>query len=196
MRNDGEPVTGPDTQPGTDGVWTFVFIDMIVFSLIFLVFLSEKWRLPAVFEADQARMNITFGLTNTLLLLTSSLFMAEAVHAVRAGRGKMARRRLTLCALCGSAFAVNKIIEYHAKIAEGLTPAHDSFLSLYFFITGAHFIHVLGGMVFVLHCRARADRDVQDPAFLRTLENTSLFWHFVDLLWLFIFPLLYLARTA
>ena len=121
--------------------------------------------------------------------------MVQAVHAARAGDGKAVRLRLLLSLACGGAFCVNKLFEYHAKIVMGLTPAHDSFFSFYYFITGAHFLHVLGGMVFVKHCLSRAAADAGTKDFIRTIENTGLFWHFVDLLWLFIFPLLYLARS-
>lgn len=183
-------------QPGTEGIWTFVFIDMIVFSLIFLVFLSEKWRLPKVFEAGQAHLNFMFGLVNTLVLLTSSLFMAEAVRAARRGNGAQVRTRLLLCMACGAAFCLNKVLEYHSKIIAGITPASNSFFSFYYFITGAHFLHVVGGLAFVGHCLARARREAGTPAYLAKLENTGLFWHFVDLLWLFIFPLFYLAGLS
>ncbi|MES2492821.1 MAG: cytochrome c oxidase subunit 3 [Pseudomonadota bacterium] len=180
-------------QPGTEGIWTFVFIDMIVFSLIFLVFLSEKWRVPAVFNAGYVHLDFKFGLANTLVLLTSSLFMAKAVEAARHADGARVRARLALCMGCGALFGLNKVIEYQAKIAAGLNPATDSFFSFYYFVTGAHFLHVLGGLVFVGHCFARARSDAGNPDYLRKLENTGLFWHFVDLLWLFIFPLFYLA---
>jgi nitric oxide reductase NorE protein len=185
-----------DEQPGTEGIWTFVFIDMIVFSLIFFVFLSEKWRLPTVFEAGQAHLNFMFGLANTLILLTSSLFMAEAVHAARAGNGQAVRMRLLFCMVSGAAFCVNKVLEYHAKISVGINAATNSFYSFYFFVTGAHFLHVIGGLIFVSHCFVPAKIEAGDPAYVRKLENTGLFWHFVDLLWLFIFPLFYLARLV
>lgn len=183
-------------QPGSDGIWTFVFIDMIVFSLIFVVFLSEKWRLPQVYRAGQAHLDFRFGLANALILLTSSLFIAQAVHAARAGQGVVTRGRLLACLLCAAAFCANKIGEYHAKLAEGLTPAHNSFYSFYFFMTGVHFLHVLGGMVFIAHCLMRARAGAGQPGYVVTIENTGLFWHFVDLLWLFIFPLLYLSGRA
>ncbi len=183
----------PESQPGTNGIWTFVFIDMIVFSMIFIVFLSERVRLPEVFAAAQERMTFAFGLGNALVLLTSSLFMVEAVHAARKQDLARVRMMLTACLACGAVFAVNKVIEYNAKIAEGLTPATDPFYSFYYFITGAHFLHVLGGMVFIVHCRQRAALEIGGESYRRKLENTGLFWHFVDLLWLFIFPLIYLA---
>lgn len=183
-------------QPGTNGIWTFVFIDMVVFSLIFLVFISEKMRLPAIFAAGQAQLDFRFGLANTLLLITSSLFMANAVVAARDGAPGRVRRQLLACLVCGAIFCVNKVFEYHGEISAGFTPARNSFYSLYYFITGAHFLHVLGGIIFIVHCLGQAHTEVAHEGYRRKLENTGLFWHFVDLLWIFIFPLLYLARTT
>ena len=185
-----------ERQPGTNGIWTFVFIDMIVFSLIFAVFLSEKLRLPAVFAAGQAHLDFRFGLANTLLLITSSLFMANAVESARERVLGRVRWQLWACLGCGALFCVNKIAEYHAKLAAGLGPAHNSFYSFYYFITGAHFLHVLGAMIFIVHCLARSRIEIGQETYRRKLENTGLFWHFVDLLWIFIFPLLYLAQGA
>lgn len=179
--------------PGTDGLWTFVFIDMIVFSLFFIVYLSERLRLPGVFAASQAHLDPNFGLVNALVLLTSSLFMAEAVAATRMGKSVLVKRRLVLTLTCGAAFAVSKLTEYAGKFAAGITPVTNSFYSFYFLLTMIHFLHVLAGMVFIAHCLARAGAETGQPAYLAKLENTGLFWHFVDLLWLFLFPLLYLA---
>lgn len=181
--------------PGTNGIWTFIFIDMIVFSLIFLVFLSEKMRLPAIFAAGRAHLDFHLALANTLLLITSSLFMADAVGAARDGATGRMRWQLRACLICGGLFCVNKVVEYHAEISAGFTPAHNSFYSFYYFITGAHFLHVLGAMIFIVHCLRQSSAEVAHEGYRRKLENTGLFWHFVDLLWIFIFPLLYLAGT-
>ena len=179
--------------PGTDGIWTFVFIDMIVFSLFFVVYLSERLRLPEVFAASQARLDPRFGLVNTLVLLTGSLFMAEAVAAARAGAAERVRMRLALALACGAMFVASKVTEYSEKFAAGITPVTNSFFSFYFLLTMIHFLHVLAGMVFMAHCLSRARAETGLPGFVPKLENTGLFWHFVDLLWLFLFPLLYLA---
>ncbi len=182
-----------ELQPGTNGIWTFVFIDMIVFSLMFLVFLSERFRIPKIYAEGQAHLDFRIGLTNTLLLITSSLFMADAVAAARDRSVVSVKRNLLACLACGAAFCVNKIFEYHAKLNHGLTPAHNSFYSFYFFITGAHFIHVVGTMIFIVHCVREDALKIGQESYRRKLENVGLFWHFVDLLWIFIFPLLYLT---
>ncbi len=183
-------------HPGNDGVWTFVFIDMIVFSLIFMVFLSEKWRLPALFLADARLLDFRFGLANTLILLTSSLFMAQGVLAARAGEAVRVQNQLRLCLVCGAAFCLSKFTEYSAKLTDGFSPAKDPFFSLYYFITGAHLLHVLAGMIFILHCQAVVRAKPVDGNYVRKLESTGLFWHFVDLVWLFIFPLFYLVGAV
>jgi nitric oxide reductase NorE protein len=181
------------SPPGTDGIWTFLFIDMIVFSLFFAVYLSERLRLPDLFAASQAMLDPKFGLVNALILLTSSLFAAEAVAAARLGKGNLVRNRLALALVFGALFSVSKLTEYAGKFGAGITPATNSFFSFYFLLTVIHFLHVLAGMVFIAHCMARARAETGQGAYLAKLENTGLFWHFVDLLWLFLFPLLYLA---
>jgi nitric oxide reductase NorE protein len=180
-------------HPGTSGIWTFVFIDMIVFALFFLVYLSERARLPAVFARSQEQLQPLAGLAGTLMLLTSSWCMAEAVHAVRERRVAQARLRLGLAGLFGLAFVANKLWEYHAKLAHGLTPVTNGFFTFYYLITGLHFLHVLAGLVFIGHCRSRLMTEGDSPTYRKKLENVGLFWHFVDMLWLFIFPMLYLA---
>lgn len=191
--NSDQSLSSVRRPPGTDGLWTFVFIDMIVFSLFFIVYLSERLRLPGVFARSQAHLDPKFGLMNALILLTSSLFMAEAVAATRMGKPVLVKRRLVLTLVCGTAFTVSKLSEYAGKFAGGITPVTNSFYSFYFLLTMIHFLHVLAGMVFIAHCLARAKAESGQPAFLTKIENTGLFWHFVDLLWLFLFPLLYLA---
>ena len=194
--NSDRPMSSVPKPPGTDGLWTFVFIDMIVFSLFFVVYLSERLRLPDLFAASQAHLDPKFGLVNALILLTSSLFVAEAVAAARLGKIAMIRTRLVLALVCGAMFAGSKLTEYAGKLVEGITPVTNSFYSFYFLLTFIHFLHVLAGMVFIAHCLARARAETGRPAYLAKLENTGLFWHFVDLLWLFLFPLLYLAGLA
>jgi nitric oxide reductase NorE protein len=180
-------------RPGTEGIWTFVFLDMMVFALLFLVYLSERLRLPDVFVLSQKALDPIVGLASTIFLLTSSWCMVEAVHAVRADDRARAGRWLTFSFVLGSLFVANKLIEYHGKIDHGLTPATNGFYTFYFVITGIHFVHVIGGLCFMANLRATLMRDGGGQSYRRRVENVGLFWHFVDVLWLFIFPLLYLT---
>lgn len=181
-------------QPGTNGVWTFVFIDMLVFFLFFTVYVTERHRIPDVFASSQHLLNPLVGLVSTIALLTSSWCLAESVHAARRGATATTASWLNLTLLLALVFVANKLAEYTAKFDAGLTPLSNGFFTFYFLITGIHFLHVLGGMIFITHCRARIGAEGREPSYLTKLENVGLFWHFVDVLWLFIFPMIYLTE--
>jgi nitric oxide reductase NorE protein len=191
-----QPLADTDpAYPGTSGIWTFLFIDTIVFSLLFLVYLSERHRLPALFMAGQAKLAPLVGLTGTILLLTSSWAMAAAIRNIRDEAVESAARRLMLALVFGLGFVANKLWEYHLKLAHGLSPASDGFFTFYFIITGLHLLHVSAGLLLIAHMRRRLSEETGTLLFRKKAENIGLFWHFVDMLWLFIFPMLYLAGT-
>ncbi len=183
----------PPDAPGTQGIWTFIFIDMVIFALLFAVYLSENFRLPAIFAASRHHLEPLVGLASALLLLTSSWCMVEAVHATRRGAARATGRWLNAALLLGGLFVVNKLVEYAGKFAAGIGPTANSFFTFYFVITGLHLTHVLGCMAFMSHCRSYAARELGGLTYVKKIENVGLFWHFVDVLWLFIFPMLYLA---
>jgi nitric oxide reductase NorE protein len=183
-------------HPGTSGIWTFIFIDMVIFALFFVIFVSERHRLPTIFTSSQTALNPLVGLLGTLLLLTSSWCVAESVQAIRTGTIKKAKQQLDLAALLGLGFVVNKLFEYGEKFSHGLSPVTNGFFTFYFLITGLHLLHVVGGLCFLGHCRLRIGAEAGSPGFRKKLENTGLFWHFVDMLWLFIFPMLYLTGVT
>jgi nitric oxide reductase NorE protein len=180
-------------SPGTDGVWTFVFIDMLIFLMMFIAFMSERLRHVDLYSASQLRLNDIFGLANTLILLTSSWMVVAAIQAARAKDVGRVRWFLGWAWLLGLAFSVDKFAEYYLKIHAGITPATNSFFSFYFFITIVHFLHVIAGMFFIAYCRGEARLRVGTDRYVIGLENVGLFWHFVDVLWIFIFPLLYMV---
>jgi nitric oxide reductase NorE protein len=182
-------------QPGTEGLWTFIFIDMVIFLLIFIVFMGERMRRFDLFSASQHHLNELFGLANTLILLTSSWMVVEAIRAAKKQLPKKVSFYLWATLLLGFAFAINKLIEYHAKFDAGINPATNPFYSFYFFITIVHFLHVLAGMIFLFSFRkdANACATPERTRYVTGLENVGLFWHYVDILWIFIFPLLYLV---
>lgn len=184
------------SRPGTSGLWTFVFIDMMIFFLFFTVYVTERHRLPDIFLASQHRLDPLVGLVSTIALLTSSWCMAEAVRMTRLGSAAAAARWLNGALLLALVFVANKLVEYGGKFDAGITPVTNGFFTFYFLITGIHFLHVLGGMVFITHCRTRIGAEAGQPLFLTKLENVGLFWHFVDVLWLFIFPMIYLTELV
>ena len=181
-----------DRQSGTEGIWTFIFIDMIVFGLIFLVFASERYRLPTLYAASQTALNEWFAFANPIILLTSSWAMVEAVQAARVGLRSRSRQWLALVLVLGSIFCGLKLWEYWGKYSSGIGFAENSFFSMYYFITLLHLAHLIGAMMFIRGVQTRLGQ--QSAAFpdIRLIENVGLFWHFVDVLWIFIVPLLYL----
>jgi nitric oxide reductase NorE protein len=187
------PAIGAIHSPGTEGLWTFVFIDMMIFLLIFVTFMGERLRQAVLYTASQLQLNEVFGLANTLILLTSSWMVVEATRSARRQRVEEVSRYLGLAFLLGAAFSLSKLLEYSLKLRVGITPASNPFFSFYFFITVVHFLHVLAGMVFLFHFRMRARVGVGSAKYVAGLENVGLFWHYVDVLWIFIFPLLYLV---
>jgi nitric oxide reductase NorE protein len=187
-----------DTRPsgkflsGTEGIWTFVFIDMVVFALIFLTFSSQRVSEYRDYVAGSAQLSVPFGFFNTVILLTSSMFMVRAVEAARLGDRVRAAKEIKRTLLLGAMFCLDKIIEYYHELSSGISITDNSFFTFYFFITFIHFLHVLAGMSFiVINRRPRASGDTYH-AYVTRLENVGLFWHFVDLLWVFIYALLYL----
>jgi nitric oxide reductase NorE protein len=183
-------------EPGTEGLWTFVFIDMMVFLLIFITFMDERLAKAALYSSSQARLNEVFGLTNTLILLTSSWSMVEGVRASEVAAGARASRYLGVTAALGVIFVINKIMEYTLKVQAGITPVTNSFFSYYYFITFAHLLHVMVGIGFIAFFRRLAPAQAGASNYQTQLENVGLFWHFVDVIWIFIFPLLYLVGRS
>jgi len=166
---------------------------MAIFLLIFFTFMAERMGNLELYSASQLRLNEIFGLANTLILLTSSWMVVEAVHAARARKAKKVSANLTLALILGCAFGVSKLIEYYSKFTNGITPATNPFFSYYFFMTFVHFLHVIAGMIFIFHYRNTAKSCTDSSRYLTGLENVGLFWHYVDVLWIFIFPVLYLV---
>lgn len=179
-------------MPGTEGIWTFILIDMMVFLLIFFVFIIERLGNFEIYQQSQRHLSATWGFVNTLILITSSWMVVEAVHAAKLKNSIAASRWLKWAFLLGGVFVINKVIEYYIKIDAGYGITTNSFFTFYFFITAIHFLHLLAGMIF-LWAYSRSARDCKTTlSYTTELENVGLFWHFVDALWIFIFPILYL----
>jgi nitric oxide reductase NorE protein len=182
--------------PGDSGVWIFIIADMGAFALFFLLFTVGRVGDPALYEESRQHLNATFGLLNTLILLTSSYFMVRAVEAARrADRGGVTRN-LALTMLIGSGFAVSKFVEYAAKAAAGITLTTNEFFTYYFVFTGIHFLHFIVGIGALLMMLAKSRRDALDARFVTWIESVGCYWHMVDLLWIMLFPMLYLLRAA
>lgn len=186
---------GAAAPPGDPGIWMFLTADIFMFGLFFLIFIFERAQAVPLFEQSRMMLDPQTGLLNTVFLLTSSWFMVGAVEAAREGRTDRLQRYLVLSFIAGSGFGLLKMTEYVHKIQGGITMLTNDFFMYYFVFTGIHFLHYLVGMValavvfFTVRGRPAGSRN------LMWVESVACYWHMVDLLWLMLFPLLYLLRA-
>ncbi|WP_454883149.1 cytochrome c oxidase subunit 3 [Sphingomonas oryzagri] len=186
--------TEEDARAKPLGIWTFVVADCASFAVLFLVFMTERSQQRTLFSASAAQLDVPLGLTNTLILLTSGWLVARATASAEAGDRDAVVRHLALALPSGAAFGLVKIVEYWRKISAGTTPLSNDFFSYYFVLTGLHFLHYLAGIgvLILLLSKARRQGSVIDQNFRHFLESGAIYWHLVDLLWIFLFPMLYL----
>jgi len=184
------------------GMWLFLFTELLLFGGLFLLYSAYLSRYPHEFSAAGRQLNVVFGTINTAVLLTSSLFVAMAVTAVQRGERRRTLWLLGGTILCAAIFMAIKYVEWSAKIRHGIypnsphlaagPPGESVFYSLYFMSTGIHGLHVLIGATLLAWVGVKVKRGaVHDGDFI-LLENSALYWHLVDLIWIFIFPLYYL----
>ncbi|MEZ0339163.1 cytochrome c oxidase subunit 3 [Mycobacterium sp. pV006] len=177
--------------PGESSMWFFVIGDLLIFAFYFVVYMYYRGQNHEMFLDSQAKLNTDIGAVNTVVLLTSSLFVALGTWAARTGKTADAYRLLTLALLCGAAFPVLKAFEYIPEVLAGLTPGTNLFFMFYFVMTGMHLCHVFLGLA-ILYFVVRNVRSGQPRMSL--IETGATYWHMVDLLWIVLFALLYLMR--
>lgn len=181
--------------PGEEGTWIFIFGDMTVFAVFFAVFLQARIADPTGFANDQAELNQNFGAINTVLLLVSSLFVVLAMRAVQSGTQRQIAPRLIVMAwLCGAGFLAIKILEYTEKIQHGITPQTSDFFMYYFVLTGLHAFHLIIGLVVLVVLYKLSQKSEMSKNQYSFFEGGACFWHMVDLLWIVLFPLIFLVR--
>jgi nitric oxide reductase NorE protein len=180
--------------PGEEGVWIFILGDICVFAVFFTYYLVQRSKHVDLFDLAQSTLNKNFGAVNTVFLLISSLFVVLAVRAMRVAERILAQRLIVGAFLCGVAFIIVKVFEYSERIAAHQIPTTNSFYLLYFVLTGLHLFHLiigLGVLTALFFLARTADLSKHQWAFF---EGGACFWHMVDLLWLVLFPLIFLIR--
>ena len=180
-----------DLPVGWVGMWWFLASEIMVFSGLLGSYVLARLA-NGGWAVERAHVNTRLAALNTLILVTSSLSVVQAHAAVEAGRQRQARRYLLTTVLLGVAFLCIKSYEYSTEIAHGFTPQSGLFWSYYYTMTGLHGLHVLVGvgLLFGLFVMAGRRNWRAGP---RRVEYAGLYWHFVDVVWIFLFPLLYLA---
>ncbi|MBD2860143.1 cytochrome c oxidase subunit 3 [Spongiibacter sp. KMU-158] len=180
--------------PGEAGVWVLVLGDAMVFLLLFLSFLAYRSQDIVLYNNSQIQLNMHFAALNTLLLLASSWFVVSGLQLLRREMAGLALRMFKLAWLCGFSFGVVKVIEYSEKFEQGITPLKNSFYMFYFVLTGIHFVHVLIGLGVLAWMISVVKRSTSGAQKITSLESGATYWHLVDLLWIVLFPLIYLVR--
>lgn len=189
----------------TLGMWLFLAQEVMFFGGLFTAYVVYRTAFPDAFRAGSHELDITLGTLNTVVLLTSSLTMALAVHAAQVSKRAMLIVNLLLTLFLGLVFLGVKVIEYAAKFEHHLVPGphfqfHGAdptntqlFFSLYFAMTGLHALHMIVGAGLLLVLLARSWQGMFNRYYYTPVEMVGLYWHFVDLIWIFLFPLLYLV---
>ena len=175
------------------GVWLFLSSEVMLFGALFSTYVllrtgSETWEHGAEF------LNVPLATINTLVLIISSVTMVMSWASLKAKKLGRYKLYMGLTILCGATFLVIKGFEYAHKFETGLYPSTSTFMALYFTMTGLHGLHVVGGMIVNSYLWGPGSRMWQtDPQrFTNRIEVAGLYWHFVDLVWIFLFPTLYL----
>jgi cytochrome c oxidase subunit III len=185
------------------GMWLFIFTELLLFGGLFLVYAVYRELYSEDFHYAAMQLNVVFGTVNTVILLTSSMTVAMSITAIQKGNRTLCMWLILLTIGMAFAFLINKYFEWGIKFEHHIYPGsslmfqfkHGAilFFGLYFFMTGLHAFHVIVGMILltIIFFRVKngyitAERNV-------LLENGGLYWHLVDLIWIFLFPLLYLV---
>lgn len=180
---------------GDEGVWFFISADIALFAVLFAAFMLHRHEDPALFEQSRRLLDAGVGTLNTVILLTSSWLVALAVHAARDGERAAVSRYLVAGIGVGAGFALTKVYEYTTKVQDGLTMLSNDFFMFYYALTGLHFVHFVIGMAVLTVCWHKCRRDPIDDRYRVWIESSGCYWHMVDLLWIVLFPMIYLLRA-
>lgn len=193
---DGEVAKrGSDTSvslPGGPGIWFFVIGDLIIFGVYFVCYMAYRGGDHETFLRSQQHLDQGIGVVNTVILLTSSLFVALGTADVRDGRVSNARRCFGMAAAIGALFPLLKMFEWVPDVSAGLTAGTNLFFMFYYVMTGLHLVHVLVGLTLMGFVMRGLGTPAQLP--IKSVETAGLYWHMVDVLWLVLFAIFYLMR--
>ncbi|QDE83617.1 MULTISPECIES: cytochrome c oxidase subunit 3 [Myxococcus] len=187
------------------GMWIFLATEVLLFSVLFTAYALYRLTYPGVFQQAPAHMDVFLGTLNTFVLVSSSILVALAVDAIRNGRDFAAAALLALSVLLGMAFLFIKAAEYTKHVHDGALPgawyAYEAFalpganlyFTLYWVMTGVHAVHVLVGVGVLVTLALRTLAGEFGARFHTPVELGGMYWHLVDVVWLFLWPLLYLT---
>lgn len=192
-------------EAGSIGMWVFLVQEIMFFGGLFLAYSIFRAKFPEAFAAASNHLDIRLGAVNTVVLICSSLTMALAVYYAQVGKRRPQVWFLTVTLLFGATFLVIKGFEYAEKFRDNLFPGASfhweghgdpnqvqMFFWIYFAMTGLHALHMIIGIIIIAYLIFQARRGRYTPEYHSPVEISGLYWHFVDIVWIFLFPLLYL----
>jgi nitric oxide reductase NorE protein len=177
--------------PGDLAMWFFILAELTVFAFFFIGFAVSEQQNLVMFSQGKAALHQTSGLINTVALITSSLLVALALAVIQQGKHKQASLLLLIAKLVACIYIIVKISEYGLLFEQGIDIETNTFFTLYFLITAFHLMHVLLGMVILAYINYRAFKGRYTADNLSGFEAGASYWHMVDLLWIILFPLIY-----
>ena len=176
------------------GIWLFLASEVMLFGGLFSAYIMLRLSDPNWVNYGQSALNVPLATLNTAVLISSSVTMVMSWVSLKLNDLKKYSMYMGLTLLCSFGFLVIKYIEYTAKFEHGLYPSTNNFLAVYFTLTGLHGLHVIGGIVVNGYFFGPGKKmwDTEPERFTNRIEVAGLYWHFVDLVWIFLFPALYL----
>jgi cytochrome c oxidase subunit 3 len=195
-------VTHRDDIASKTGMWLFLFTEMLLFGGLFIVYSILRFRNPVAFHLAATELSVMIGTINTIILLVSSTTIAMSITALQKRNKTLCVSLLAVTVLLGIVFLINKYFEWGHHIHEHIYPGSSVlasrghgdvlFYGLYYFMTGLHAVHIIVGLAFIIIIAVSIMRDRINSENYVLLENSGLYWHLVDLVWIFLFPLFYL----
>ena len=191
-----------DDEASKLGMWLFIFTELLLFGGLFVTYAVYRHAHPQAFHMAAQQLDVAIGTINTVILLISSMTIAMATTAIQKKDKRTTLILIVITLVLALVFLINKYFEWGAKIDHGIYPGSPLleelgrgdilFFGLYFFMTGLHALHIIIGMVLIIVIFVRVRKDKLSFDNFQLLENGGLYWHLVDLIWIFLFPLFYL----
>ncbi len=185
----------PKLLPGDLAIWFFIFMELLVFGIAFIGYSVVRVQNEELFNHFQLTLNAEIGAANTIILITSSYFVVRAIHAIRNDNDHLVCSRWLYAAVAGGGlFLVLKSFEYYDKFSAGINLSTNTFYMFYLSLTLFHFFHVILGMIILLAVAIKAQRGGYSASDHFGVESGACYWHMVDLVWIILFPLVYVLR--
>jgi nitric oxide reductase NorE protein len=188
------PLAESPRLAGDLAVWLIILAELLAFGILFLSYAFARTFDVALFNASQRTLDLNSGAINTALLITGSWCVVRAVQAVKQDASTAGARWLLAALACGAGFVAIKLMEFSAKAQAGIDLSTNTFYMFYILLTGFHFFHVLAAMVFLTILWLKTPAGHYGKRNHHALETGAAFWHMVDLLWIMLFPLIYVMR--